>query len=51
MTQEWPGQWHSKVTEDKPAGSVVNDHGTLYLVEGGDFLYMYDIPDHLENRC
>lgn len=55
MANEWPGDWFSaaeKMTEDKGAG-LTNDHGTLYLIsqEGSGWLWMTDVPSHLENRC
>jgi len=58
MTDEWPGEWHSKtpVGDDLPAGestgpSFVNDNEIRWLIGDGaeSYLTMHgSIPD---NRC
>jgi hypothetical protein len=52
MSAEWPGDWESKTPEPSEPG-FTNDHGTLYMIdsEGDGWLWMDEIPAHLENRC
>lgn len=52
MSQEWPGEWHSKEVQSRGAG-ITNDRGTLYLIDddGDGWLWMDEVPSHLENRC
>lgn len=53
MQDEWPDPWvsgASKLAEQRDAG-ITNDYGTLYMVDGESFMWMSDIPAHLENRC
>lgn len=53
MSGEWPGRWHSATDNMDDRDGFTNDHGTRYMIdsEGDGWLWMDDIPSHLENRC